>query len=197
MNSIRNKVDEVFSLLNFSCLDLYAITESKLDPNRDIDGTYLHSNYSFVRHDRLCNGGGIVVYIKNCFNFEVMDCPIKCNVNSQEMVIKINYCSTKFFLVSIIYSHPSVNANKLTSYFHELNCYLFSLSNDFVVLGDFNLDLLKKNNDSYLLRNSANEFQLTQLISGPTFKGLSLLDHVYVSKKTYVPNFLSFPTCLF
>ena len=66
INSIRNKLVDVVSLLRDCKLDILALTESKLDPSRDKDHQFLIDGYQFFRFDRQCNrGGGTVIYVKN------------------------------------------------------------------------------------------------------------------------------------
>jgi hypothetical protein len=62
-NSIRPRFDELCYLLSFLTISLFAITESKLDSDRDSSSQFQIKGYNSIRQDRNCNskksGGGI------------------------------------------------------------------------------------------------------------------------------------------
>lgn len=72
-NSLSNKKDNLFMLSQG--FDIIACCESRLDPKK----SYLNflSGYNFIRKDRISSsshpGGGLVIFIKKCFNFRTID----------------------------------------------------------------------------------------------------------------------------
>ncbi|OXA54351.1 hypothetical protein Fcan01_11554 [Folsomia candida] len=71
---------------------------------------------------------------------------------------------------SILYTHPATPKAKLVDFSRELNTYLISFDAEYYILGDFNLDLLKRDADSYSIFNAGKEFRLWQHMVGPTYK---------------------------
>jgi hypothetical protein len=78
-----------------------------------------------------------------------------------------------------------------------LNLFLHSLSYEKIILGDFNINLLcnLENFDlnSHKLFLACKEFNLWQLMCGPTHQNGSLIDHVYVSDRNNYPYSAHFP----
>lgn len=175
-------------------LDLISFTESKLNPDRDKDGMYTIEGYNFLRTDRIYNqGGGIISYVRSDINYEQVDCLIPLYDNSEIQVLKITLHNCKPMLIAVLYSHPATPTAKLVYFFRELNTFLLSFDIEYYILGDLNLDLIKYDANSYSLFNVSKEFRLWQHIIGPTFKGSSLLDHIYSSSKNNVKFSGHFP----
>lgn len=63
INSIFNKFEHIFSLLDLANLDIIALNEIKLDDTIP-DKAFLHERYRLVRRDRSARGGGILIYVK-------------------------------------------------------------------------------------------------------------------------------------
>ena len=64
INSIRNKFIEIAPLLTDGCIDIFGITETKLDdsfPNEQ----FKIPNFKHERQDRSRHGGGIMVYVRD------------------------------------------------------------------------------------------------------------------------------------
>jgi len=188
INSIRNKLDEVKELLRPCKIAVLACTESKLDPHRDTDNMLNIEGYNIVRIDRESNkGGGILIYIRDSFKYECLELQYKMLDNSEYAVIKLEVKGLKPILVVVIYNHPKNPKNKFIEIFENINMWLLSFEMEIVICGDFNLDLLKRSQEGFKLFQCCKEFGLWQLIQGPTRVGISLLDHVYVNKKSNFP----------
>ena len=66
INSIFNKFEHVFIMLNTLNVDIIALNEIKLDdliPSR----LYEHPKYDLIRRYRNAYGGGVLVYVKKCY----------------------------------------------------------------------------------------------------------------------------------
>ncbi len=66
INSMFNKFEHVFSLLNEFNFDIIALNEVKLD-NTIPDKLYQHPKYNLKRRDRDSHRGGIMIYVKKCY----------------------------------------------------------------------------------------------------------------------------------
>jgi len=71
LNSVRNKFEEVKWFIEGYSPTIFAITESKLNSDRDLDNQFIINGYNLFRKDRLNKeGGGTLVYINENFNYE-------------------------------------------------------------------------------------------------------------------------------
>ena len=67
INSIYNKLDDIKKILDLSIYDLIMINESKLDDSIP-ENFFLHDKNKLFRRDRCRNGGGILMFIRKCYN---------------------------------------------------------------------------------------------------------------------------------
>lgn len=194
INSIRNKFEDVVVLLSECPLDLVAFTESKLDSDRDHSVMFSIDGYDTFRFDREYNkGGGIIIYFKSQLNCELIEHSIIVGENSELCIIKLNLTRAKPLLICCVYSHPSVPKTKVVDLFRSLNCFLCSQSLEYFIMGDFNYNLMQTCPDSFQLFFACREFGLWQYVKKPTFKGQSLLDHIYSNKKVNIVDSGQFP----
>jgi hypothetical protein len=100
-------------------------------------------------------------------------------------------------VICILYNHPESQKAKFVEFLKELNSFLYPTSCDKIILGDFNINLLANLDafdlDSHKLILACKEFNLWQLMKGPTHNGNSLLDHIYVDEKNNYPFSGHFP----
>ena len=66
INSIFNKFEHVFSMLDNLKLDIIALSEAKLDDSVP-DKLFKHDDYVLIRRDRNSHGGGLLIYVKKCY----------------------------------------------------------------------------------------------------------------------------------
>ena len=95
-------------------------------------------NFNIVRRDRNRNGGGVTVYIKDCFEFKI----ISHGPLDLEFYV---HNGNKRICVCLLYRPPSSSTtffDNLYSTFVNLNVSLFS---HVLVFGDFNVDFLNVN----------------------------------------------------
>jgi exonuclease III len=68
VNSLLKHIDEIQVILEKHPLDILAINESKIDDSIS-DNEINISGYALCQKDRNRNGGGVVLYIRDCFSF--------------------------------------------------------------------------------------------------------------------------------
>ena len=157
--------------------DIVCIVESWLSDDIQ-DNEISLPNYSVVRLDRNRHGGGIVMYIKNTFTYS----NVLLGPSDLELI---------FLCLGTFYRPPSSSVFIFDTLFDVLRSLGMSLFSNFVLLGDFNVDVLS---NSYLcnhLNNILYSFHLTQVMTEPTHAKpdgtSSLIDLVLMS----VPESLS------
>ncbi|XP_035714770.1 uncharacterized protein LOC118438490 [Folsomia candida] len=148
---------------------------------------YLIDGYSLYRFDRTYNSGvGTLFYIKSHYNVEFLDTHFAIPEHSECNILKLQFANAKPMLICCMYIHPNIAKNNVVVFFRNVNAFLCSQNLEYFIIGDLNLDLLKKCPESFQLFFACKEFGLWQLIDGLTFKGQSLLDHMYTNRKVNI-----------
>ena len=121
-----------------------------------------------MRHDRNRHGGGIAIYIRNVIPYSERNSLIPDNVEA--ICLEIKKPNTKPILISTWYRPPNSNTELLDRF--EL--FLQNIDNEnkeTIITGDFNLDLLPKENKGSSTRwflELLTTYQLQQIIDKPS-----------------------------
>ena len=170
INGLLPHIDELRLFLSTAKIDILAINETKLDST--ISNTELCiTEFDLVRNDRKCNGrhgGGVCFYIKKNLNFHIRK---DLHDESLEILsIEIIKPRSKSFVVTTWYRPPSSSLDLFRA-FEEIVEKIDCTGLDYYILGDLNCDYLcpeKANLATSYLRNIADVYGLSQLISEPT-----------------------------
>ena len=173
VRSIRNKIDQVYYVLNHFNFDVLCVTETWLNNN---DYCAVPPGYDIVRNDRLTHGGGVAIIFKPTFKCTVVKFPMTDWIhphNLEILCLNLQYSYTKSFYVCCMYrtgpaSNDLQNLDNLCSYFNTLKKRV-------VLLGDFNVNLLSNSADSKIIEKILRKYSLKQIIECPT-RGENLLD---------------------
>lgn len=191
INGIRNKFTEIFDLLQNNTITLFACTESRLDSHSVPFNMLSVPNYHMIGVDRENNtkkcGGGLIVYVSELYKYETIDCDIKFPNLVEILIIKVFRDFMKPVIVTIIYRYLDSLKSKFLESFTDLQIFLSQFKYEKIFMGDFNYNLLHYIDnfdvDTHKLYLLCKFFNLWQVISGPTYQGKSLLDHIYVSDR--------------
>jgi exonuclease III len=187
INSVRNKMEDIRLFLITLRIMVLACTESKLDSDRDKTEMFSVKGYTVIRTDRETDkGGGTIIYINDELNYEQLVTDFSDTPPLTELhVVKVWKTGLKPIIISSIYNHPKTYPSKFNIFLQQLHVFLSQYDGEKIIFGDFNMDLMKHKNTfdvnthKYLLLN--NEFGFKQVISGPTHRGISLLDHLHLN----------------
>ena len=187
------KLQDFVSLFNKapSCI---AISETWLNSESAV-GTIQLQNYTFVYKPSSTRAGGVGLYIQNCLNYSVCHDICMPSSNCESLWVKIKTNSSKFIYLGVIYRHPN---QQFDDFEKDLNGLLtnFNLNNnEYIITGDFNIDLLKRTSDNkvgryyqnleshgcfqYGFRNNAS----TELATSPIYE--RFLENMDKGKSTY------------
>ena len=177
---LLNKLHDVHSMLSNADdhFHVFGFSETRF---KDIvaDSTVTISGYKFVRKDvRYISETGIIAYIHQSVNFQHITLFDKHDIECIWLEIKLK--KTKPILIGFLYRNPDERANWFDRFelmMEEVTMY----SNEIILLGDFNIDLLKSQNKWQSIYES---FNLTQILTTPTrvtADSTTLIDHIYVS----------------
>ena len=124
---------------------MIAISETKLN-NNQININIDSEGYVFINKNSPTKAGGVGFYIKKEISYSQIGSSCLNLPLVEDMWIKID-AKPSPIVVGAIYRHPNYNKDNIENFSNALNTTLHNLnlnSSKFFILGDLNLDLLKK-----------------------------------------------------
>ena len=173
--SAAPKLDEIRATCSASTIDVFACTESWLNPLKHTDCDIYLPNFQIFRQDRIDSlGGGVLLYVRDCFRVTRIAMPglPPCGIDC--VCISIPEINT-FFLctyIPIFYQSSVINV-QINDFFTQLIDNLLKNQPDsyLILCGDFN---------QYDVTNLCSSLDLIDLHSPPT-RELARLDRFLVS----------------
>jgi len=162
--------------------DVVALTETWLKP---FIGDHLIEipGYFIVRNDRIHKGGGgVAAYIKNSIKATTIFAPVSDEFSPEQLWFEVK-TRTKNLTLGIAYRPPNLPISSIQNFDDALYNYANN-NDDVILLGDFNVNLLKASTPGGdAIRSMCALHDLSQLVRNPTFicnTTVSLLDLVMV-----------------
>ena len=162
INSLRNKIIDLREVMQVLQLDYFVVSETKLDNSFPSAQFYLSDYEIRCRKDRDKNGGGLIEYIRRgviCKRLKQFESNVIEAIFSELTISK-----KKWFCMSI-YRPPT--HNNLSCFFEEITLSLSKASTkyeNFMIMGDFNIDINISGIGKEKLDEFKNLFDLTNLI---------------------------------
>jgi hypothetical protein len=160
----KNKLHDTHEVILFHDFDVFACTETWLKPPIHDDELNLQ-NYNIFRQDRpgAKTGGGIMIYVKDCYEVTVI--PTKYSAPLESLEIKIRKENMKPTHLIVIYRPKETPITLL----QQMEADLISHSDKHTFLiGDFNIDNAKSTSLSCSLKSLVERNGFHQLINQPT-----------------------------
>lgn len=137
--SLRNKEEELDSFLssvdyNF---DVLAFCETWFSGDSDIVQFDGYNCEALCRKDR--RGGGVALYVKNKFSYNVMPEYSVINPHFESLFITANV-----FTLGVIYRPPSGSLEEFHNFFEPMLEYFSSFKSPVIILGDLNINILNQ-----------------------------------------------------
>jgi len=142
VNSVRNKFDEIRYMLGNGFLDIMCISETKLD-SADSNNLFNVDKFTMFRQDKRKNSGGLMVFVNEkiaCRQIDLHDAMI--NPDVEVLTIEISLDAHDKWLLCYIYKNPKVTDNDFESLFSVLFNKVACLYDNYVYIGDMNLNFL-------------------------------------------------------
>ena len=161
---MRNKAVELQQFLLNNPYDMLCLSETWLDELSSDDMVSV-SGYKFERKDREANGGGVGCYIKDKYTYVR-----RFDLESDEielMWLEIKQVNTKSLFVGVTYRKLSQDSSFFNILEGEIKRVL-SISNNVILLGEFNCNMLTENGLSKTIKDLCILFQMRQIIDQPT-----------------------------
>ena len=140
------------------------------------------NNYDLIRKDRLRNGNGVCISLRNSINYKIKHHLIPPELEC--VCIEIIKPHSRLFLVSKVYRPP----NAPPEFFDSLEKLVKTIDDEnkeMYILGDLNCDMLRKDNEintpTMTVKTLYEQYQLYQLINQATqitMTTSSLIDHI-------------------
>ena len=174
-----------------SCLKILAITEAKLNDDK-LNYTSI-SDYSFVCCNSSTNAGGVAFCILNSLKFNRREDFEFNSDDSENLFIKVNLTKSKVFIFGVIYRHPTCSLKKFQEQFLLTLNKLAHDKLDFVICGEYNVDLLKHEikqtvNDYINAVHTEGCFNIINKPTRITDTSATLLDHVYTNVSQHISS---------
>ena len=183
INGLYPKLNQIEVLLEETAIDIFAISETHLHSGISDDEIKI-KDYEILRRDRVNNAGwgGVLIYHKESLH----GIEFKTNVNDLEMVWLECTVRSQKILISCLYKPPRNKATFLDK-FDQIIGNINEKRTNFVILGDFNIDLLgEPNNDIIQFNLLLKKHQLYNIVKQPTRiteTSATLIDHIVIPKQ--------------
>ena len=204
IHSLPKKLDSIQDLLSHHSLSVLGITETDLSENRHSDDLITLPGFTCERRDAIQHlHKGVIVYIHQA----IADCVkrrLDLEIKSVECVwLEIRQYSQKPLLVGFLYRNPRNKIDYDHSWsddFMQMMTMVSSCKLNLVLLGDFNIDLLKDQTE-WCANTTA--LGLNQLIITPTriekrgsLITQTLIDHIYTNNTAIIQTPFASDICV-
>ena len=171
---------------NFN-FDVIAISETRITKNKAQINHIDLTNYSYEHCPTESSAGGTLLYIRNHLLYKTRnDLNIYKSAELESTFTEIINHKKLNILLGCIYRHPVMDLNEFNDYYlNELLHKLSSENKSVILLGDFNVDLMKYDN-----HHSTNEF-LDSLSSHLFLPHITQPTRIRDSSKTLIDNIFS------
>lgn len=174
--------DELFcSFEDKSYPHIFVLTETwfSSENTQDLTG---YTCFHTVRSAR--RSGGVSVFVKSSLNPNFLENFSYVDNDIEICTVAFNFCGSNFVVLGIYRPH-SGTIDKFSEALTNILISLNSHSKTILIMGDFNIDLLKDTNDIENLKNQMHSFHFLNCITIPTRFSAnsvpSLLDHIWIN----------------
>ena len=187
-----NKVADVNSFIQKERLDILGISESRLHSNISDDSIGI-PGYDIIRRDGVeSSHTGLVIYVNHKLNDSVHRRPDLESSHIECIWLEVKCSANSSLLLCILYRNPASTLCWF-DYFVSMLDNANATGRNVLLLGDFNIDMLKRNS---AWDSTTALFGLSQLVNTPTRVTAStstLIDHIYTTnihlvQHVWVPN---------
>ena len=141
INSLRYKFMEVNAMLSANVIDIFYLSETKLDSSFPLNQFNVHG-FAHYRNDRNQHGGGILCYIRNDIpHRRRRDLEAKLSNGVESMVLEVIIRHEKWLFIGI-YKPPVVHVNNSITGLSDLLNHSQGNFKSTYLLGDININML-------------------------------------------------------
>ena len=166
--------------------DLIVLTETWLRPQILSSTLPFSDNHELFREDYYIPNtrpqGGVATYVGQSFCVKSKMKNESVNLQYQCLLLSYRQNPRKRMLIVELYIPPSTNTDDFFENFEKLLLTIPSDSVPTIICGDFNTNLLSNDPKVSTLLQLMKYHGFTQLLSRPTHRKGSLLDHIYINR---------------
>ena len=184
---MKNKLDDLTILLRQSRARILAVTETWLDENSSKGIEIPGFHFVFQNRD-MKRGGGVGFFIDERIKYSTVDASLwNSSVTSFELLLISMDCQkTGNFLVGVIYRPPDTNLHSFNIEFSNLLNCLVKRNMNILLMGDFNIDFLSREQSSSMADffNLLASYSLLPAFTAPTritSKTASAIDNMFTN----------------
>lgn len=188
--SIRGKIAQLKVLIDDNSVVIAALQETWLNQgDASIYAQFTEmglKSFKLERKDR--RGGGLAILINSSMCRKVSSCYNYVYKSFDNIVCTTTLGKNKYNIVNI-YRPPAQSKSEFLIDFGDFISHLLEENGVFVILGDFNIDLLSNNNITVEFLQILDRYDLLQTVKQPT-RGSSLLDYIIINS-AYSDTFMT------
>ena len=136
INSIRNKIGVLGDIVQ-NRIDILLISETKIDASFPKAQFHLHGYADPYRLDRTCNGGGLLLYIRD----DIASKPLPLISGGVECILSELMIAKKKWLVIGAYNPQKVHTPSFLKVLGDNLSHYLPIYDNIIVLGDFNCEI--------------------------------------------------------
>ncbi len=181
--SLLGSIDEVRLLVKERNIDVFCVGESWLLPN--LPDVYVSiPGYKIFRCDN-GRGGGVCIYVRDILTVNMMNLNVSKQEGIEDVWVTVQCRKLPSIIIGCVYRHPKAPSATF-DYIQDILKTLIFRDKALFILGDFNDNLLAKDNKMTKIMKIC---KLTQLVNKPTrvtHTSSTLLDLVITNKPNNV-----------
>ena len=187
INSIRNKFEMLCEYIRGN-VDLLLISETKIDESFPSSQFHIPGFSTPFRRDRSCNGGGLLLYIREDIPAKIIESTITNN-DLEFFMVEFNLFKMKWLIGCSYNPHKNMISNHLNAIGIRLDEHMQQYDN-IILIGDFNCEPheieISDFCDIYGLKNLVKEPTCFKSTENPTLIDLILTNKSQYFQKTRV-----------
>ena len=177
----------LYTYLRFSCTTdaapaIICLPETKLSDKISYEKIGM-PGYDVIRHDRNRKGGGVAIYWRSSLQAQVPNILPDSAANIECCILDVDIKHDICVRICCVYRPPSSSLSSWEPSFNQLMDDLSSAGKTFLVLGDFNVNLLNDDAFATKLKSDLHLSQLITELTRITKKSATLIGQIYCSCK--------------
>ena len=183
INSIRNKIEMISDLIRGN-IDIFLISESKIDTTFPTTQFKIHGYHLPYRKDRSAHAGGLLLYVREDIPSKLLQFKFDSDIGC--IIIEISIFK-KIWLIMGLYNPKDQQIVNFLMVISKCLDHYFSLYDNIILLGDFNAEITEVAMDEF-----SGIYDFKSLIKEPTcYKSLdnpSCIDLILTNRSNSFQN---------
>ena len=191
--SLNSKIEEIRLMASERNPKLMAFVETWLDKSH-LNKEFEINSYILLRRDRKAeaNRGGVCLYVNRSFKAKVLELNSHAgHCYCENLWVEISCSVGRRFVIGVIYRSPSGSLANFCQHMQMDLSQVVDRGMPIIIVGDFNVDLLRMDSNSEFYRNCMESFFLEQVVNSETrvtATSRSIIDHIWTDDINKIRN---------